>query len=333
MEYLHITTDELKEITIFLNKNKIVHHPFISPSGEMNFRDYQGRNFTVLIDRNILTQLIKLVSTGELKDDFSRKAISSLMLWAHFNNISINSGIALSEHAYNKQGNDEAGYENNLFKKAFNHYEAKVWLDLSVGKIKSISRLNLEEFDDYDFHKEYDHYKMHQVEMLKIAQIYFNDNLSIEEKFESFYRWVYDEFMICKYTVIYFALLLSGRIHSFNKEMEFLQLVRKCKNQAWDLSYLSLWSTLYHQEENPNNMIFLFGTLDKGLKEIMSMTHKNSDNIFYELFSNETGKKLINIMSEIYKRREPPLINSFDAESMIKTETEALRKIATSNSR
>jgi hypothetical protein len=278
MDFLNIKESELKHITLFLIDTKVIFHPVISPSGFPDFSNHKGRKNVLILDRNILTPMIRLLTKGHLKDEYSLKVISSLMFWAQFNNLSVTSGLALSEYAHHKGGDNEANFEKDLFLKAFNHYHPNIWLDLAFGRLKTIEPLSVDASEKFSYNKEYDHYKMHYLEMVKIAQLFFDPLLSVEQKITNFHRWVYDNLLICKYTISYLALLIGGRVNTFNKTETFDQVIDKCKNQAWDLSYLSLWSTLYYKEHETSTN-FLFATLDRGLKDIFISTHSESTDL------------------------------------------------------
>lgn len=115
MDFLKIKESELKLITLFLIDTRVIFHPVISPSGFPDFSNHKGRKNVLILDRNIFTPLIRLLTSGQLKDEYSLKVISSLMLWAQFNNLSVTSGLALSEYAHHKDGDDEANFEKDLF--------------------------------------------------------------------------------------------------------------------------------------------------------------------------------------------------------------------------
>jgi len=324
MNFLHLKESDLKKNTLLLIDNQVIFHPSISPNGIPDFTNYLGKNFILIIDRNILTQLILLLKKGQLKNDFSRKIISSLMFWAQINNIAITSGLALSEYASTKQSNDDASFENNMFKTAFDYYDMKIWLDLALERRKTIPILELNNQIEYDFYKEYDHYKMHYLELIKMAQLFFNKSITLEEKFKLFHTWNYENILICKYTTIYFALLLGGRINTFKKiGCDFNKLIEKCKNQAWDLSYLSLWSTFYYFE-NEGDDIYLFATLDKDLKLIFKETHKEQIDVYQKLFGRRLGKQISENISQVYKERIKPEINDSQLVELIKLESNNL---------
>ncbi|MBV6647430.1 MAG: hypothetical protein KI790_18370 [Cyclobacteriaceae bacterium] len=340
MDILRIKESELEQVTDFINGNQLILHPNISPTGELDFTDYKGKKFTVLLDRNLLSYLLTLVKTGELEDYKARIAISSIMLWSRFNNILLNSGFALIEYANWKKGNIEATQENNIFLKTYDHYPANTWLDLALNRRKTIPILELKEFDEYSFYKESDHFQMHFLEMLKIAELFLNIELSKEEKIINFYRWVYGNILICRYTIIYFPLLVTGKVKTFKKlKNDFSLLISRCKNQAWDLTYLSVWSTLHYNEEQADE-IYLFGTFDSELRTIFVTSHRNSDEPIYEMLGTQQGQRIVKELTNLNEKhmpREFRPIDSFDLDGMIDSQLsrvkEAWAKKTASNSR
>lgn len=332
MDFLRIKESELKQITLFLIETKIIFHPAISPTGFPDFSNHKGRKNVLILDRNILTPMIRLLTKGHLKDEYSLKVIGSLMLWAQFNNLSVTSGLALSEYAYHKEGDDEANFEKDLFLKAFNHYHPNIWLQIALGSLNTIEPLFTDASEKFSYNKEYDHFKMHYLEMLKIAQHYFDHSLSAEEKITRFHSWVYDNLLICRYTISYLPLLIGGRINTFKKVETFSQVIDKCKNQAWDLSYLSLWSTLYYNEHESNTN-YLFATLDKGLKEIFISTHSETTDLHSEILGSKVGSKVNQSMLDTFKVRQLPKFSTEKIDEMIIVELGKLEQMFNSISR
>ncbi len=326
MDFLKVKESELKQITLFLIDTKIIFHPTISPSGFPDFSNHRGRKNVLILDRNILTPMIRLLTSGHLKDEYSLKVIGSLMLWAQFNSLSVTSGLALSEYAHHKDGDDEANLEKDLFLTAFNHYHPSIWLEIALGRLKTIEPLQSLPSDKFPYSKESDHYKMHYLEMLKIAQHYFDPSMSIGDKIILFYKWVYSNLLVCKYTISYLTLLFGGRTSTFSRAQTVEHVIEKCKNQAWDLSYLSLWSTLYYKEhESATN--YLFATLDKGLKEIFMSTHSETTDLATELFGNKVGGMINQSMLDIFKVRQLPKISTDKIDEMIIEELKTLKQI------
>lgn len=327
MDFIEIKESELKEITLFLIDKKIISHPNISPNGVPDFSRYLGRKFVLILDRNLLVPLIRLVKEGKLKDSYSLKVVSSILVWSQFNNIAVTSGLALSEYAHFHKGNEKASLENDIFLRIFEQYSPKMWLDLSLGRRQTIPKIKDHVKTDFEFYNEGDHFKMHYLEMLKIAQLYFDDRYIIEEKFKKFHQWIYDNILICKYTTSFAAILFGGKSKTLNAEKrDFNEVVRKCKNQAWDLTYLSSWSTLYYYEEESDN-IYILATLDKELKEIFVLTHTETVDIHRQLFGEKVGDRIVDNLTAIYLPREKPEIDPKKLDEMIDSEKLALEEV------
>jgi len=303
MEIFEVKKSELKQITLFLIEKKVVLHPKISPDGAPDFTGYENRKFEIILDRNLLVYLLSLLNKGELKDNYKRELISSLMFWIEFNGFSLTSGLALAEYANFKNDNIEANQEHNIFNKLFIDYSPKDWLDLAVGRSKKIPISNNTIRTENNFHTKSSHFKMHYIEMLKLAQLFYNEEIPVMEKFNIFFKWIYQNIIICSYTTCLSAKILSGRSKVFNlSSISFIELNKICVNQAWDLTYLSSWSTLYWHEQQADK-IYLFATADKELKEIFSLTNKNPDKIFSTYFGKQKGKQIEQVMNSIYLPR------------------------------
>ncbi len=327
MTILEIKDTELKELSLFLNEKKIILHPKISPNGELDFTGYKGRKFVVILDQNILIQILQLAKTGELKNDISLKVVSNLLLWTTINGISLTSGLAFTEYSHFQQSNLESSFKNNVFLRIFDQYSPKQWLDLATGKIKTVPKIKLIEEKYFSFFSESDHFKMHFLEMLKLSQLYFSTEQPIIEKFREFFKWVIENILICKYTTYFAIQLLGNKSKIFKKQdLEFETIYSICKNNAWDLTYLSFWSTQYYFE-NDSSDIYLFATMDKELKELFFTTHRESNTPFFETFGDENGKAIINIMESVYVKREKPEINQIKLDKLIVDETEKLKTI------
>ncbi len=320
MKLIEIKESELKSITLFLIDKKIILHPIISPDGIPDFSGYEGREFIVILDRNILIGIIRLVNNGELKDTHSLKVISCFLAWSEFNNIALNSGLALTEYSHHHGSNIESSKENNIFLHIYKQYSPRDWFDLAMGKTKTIPKIELEKRKDFEFFLEDDHFKMHYLEMLKLSQLYFSDEHEIVKKFELFHKWVFDNILICKYTTYFAVMLLGGKSKTFRKnEIDYESINRICNNVAWDLTYLSFWSTQYYYEKDAKQ-VYLFATMDKELRDLFFLTHKESLEIYKEVFGEQKGQTIINSVSEIYVKRNKPEINPIVLDKMIQEE-------------
>ena len=326
-EVFEIDINIFREITIFLLEKRIIFHPSISPNGVPDFSQYHGKKYNLIIDRNILTKLIKFVTDGELKDPYFRKIISSLMFWVNINNIGIVSSFALMEYSYGKQNSLEANLENKIFLEIFKSYDPQIWLNVAVDKEIKIPKIVSKNRLDANFYIESDHFKMHYLEMLKLAQLYFNTELSSIKKLEIFTQWVVKNLIICRYTTFYATLLLFGKSRIFNNinPTNFDLIHQKCKNQAWDLTYLSEWSTLHYYEDNADT-IYLFATADNELKQIFIMSHKESIDTYFEIFGREITRQIFEKLNPIYRERRMPNLDMNVINKLINKEKEILKE-------
>lgn len=329
MEIIEIEENEIKSSTIFLLKKKIILHPHISPKGEPDFTNYFGRKYVLLLDRNILTKLIELCRVGHIGDMYIMKLIGSLMFWAVANNIAVTSGLALNEYANHKNNNIDANKENDLFKNIFDFYNPKLWLELALEKRKDIPAIySNNQLAKFDFNKKNDHFKMHYAEMLHAMSLYIQNNLSIEEKIIQFLQWNDENLLFCQYTIVYILLFFSNKTKK-DKALpnpSFENLVNKSSNQAWDLTYLSVWSTFYWHE-NETNTSYLFSTMDKELKRIFICTHDTMKNIFNFCLGNIRGAKVQKIYEEIINNRIKPTMSAEGIDNLVTNEEHNLKII------
>lgn len=326
MKIITIIEQHVKEVTMFLIQNKLILHPKISPKGVPDFTNYYGRDYIVILDRNILTKLIELCIRGTLNDGYLIKVLGSIMFWTEFNGVKITAGIALNEYAYNLKEDIKASRENNIFLEIFNFYSPLQWLDLALGVKNTIPPITLiEDLNSYTFNIESDHYRMHYAEILHLSNLLVDKQLKSTEKMINFIKWNSENLLFCQYTLIYACLLFSQKIKQINtKRVD--ELFKKCKNQAWDLTYLSFWSTLYW-EDNESGEVFLFCTMDKDLKKNFIATHELNQNPFVECFGEDKGTKIHKEYHKIISNRVRPEISEGILKQLIKIEEENLSEL------
>ena len=327
IKFIKLKSSDLRNITLFLIDNKIIFHPIISPNGAPDFTGYEGRKFILILDRNILVTILRLVTTGVLKDAHSLKIVSSLLLWAEYNQITITSGLALSEYSYFNKESGKASLEHNIFLEIFKQCNPGHWLELALSRRESIPPITIKNKSEYQFFIEDDHFKMHYLEMLKISQLFFSEEITLISKFKTLHHWIYENILICKYTTYFAAMVFGGKSKIFRRQKpNFDEILKKCTSQAWDLTYLSFWSTQYYHEQESNH-VYLFATMDKELKELFILTHKESLDIYIETFGMEDGKKIINILNRTYSTRPKPEIDPLILDRMIFQEKENLKRV------
>jgi len=326
MKSIFIHETEIKEITKNLVENKIIFHPRLSKDGDLNFENYCGKKLITILDRNIMTKLIELCTTGSLKDKYIQKIISSLMVWTELYRVDITSGFALLEYADFNKCDKKASKENLLFLRIFNYYEFDDWLNLAMGKSEEIPIIEIGEFTQkFKYYECVSHQRIHYAEMLYIFRLYMDKDMQDEDKVINFIEWIDENLVFCVYSVVYVALLFSRKIKQFKKNCfdDLESMKKKCENQAWDLTHLSNWSTIYwYEDESDKN--YLFATMDKDLKTIFLNGHDVTSNLFVRTFGEKKGNYIQHHYESIVDKREKNEIVDEDVEQLICTEYELL---------
>ena len=310
MEIIYVHEQDIKSITEFILDKKFIFHPKISPDGIMDFTSYKNKKYVLLLDRNLLTKMIEFFKNGVIKDSYIRKVIGSIVFWAHLNNISLNSGLALNEYANHKSENHSASEENNIFLKAMNFYSPEIWLDVATNRRESIPPLLDFPVNRYKFNVVNEHQMMHMCEMFCITRLYFDKSLSPVDKEIKFLKWNFNNLLICQYTIIYSMTVFLNKSKIFRKvdPKNLNKILSVCKNQAWDLTYLSDWSTLYWNDIE-ENVVYLFATMDKELKQLFIETHNVNSNPFNRFFNDKDAVRIQDCFTELKRNRKKPNLN------------------------
>ncbi len=131
------------------------------------------------------------------------------------------------------------------------------------------------------------------------------------EKVIAFLKWNFDNLLISQYINTYLILLFSDqngiKAPKHAKSNVFERVDKGCINQAWDLTYLSNWSTFYWDESKMNE-VFLFATADIMLKQIFINTHNGGDlfNLIDSVFPRKDADRIIQFYTEKMTNRQKP---------------------------
>ncbi len=332
MEIIYIRKSQLKAITLFLIERKIIFHPIISQDGCPDFTDREGFLNTLIIDRNIMTKIVEFCRTGLLKDPIYRKVISALIIWARFNDISISCGLAQIEYANTVNSSHMASSENEIFLNMMEHISPKIWLDVFEDKQQTINPIKCNNENSYNFLIEDQHYKMHLVEIIHLYCLYLDTTISEKEKMIRFIRWIDENLLFCSYTITYACMLFTTNVKKpkFSKSCDYKSIEKASSNQAWDLTYLSLWSTLYWEEADEGKT-YLFATMDKDIKKVFFNTHDVSSKLFIRFFGSDNGGDIDKCYNEIRKNRTKPVISDELIEKLLEIEKKRLSMVVCQN--
>lgn len=319
MSFLAIDGEEYNFIWKTICELQLIFHPRYSTEGEIDFKALSclksRKRIIIMLDRNLLSSLLRLSRDGYLKNEEEMRTIALLMTWIIMNNYSASAGLALKELA--TKTNNELGpkFELQEFNNIFKYYSSMIWLRLAEGAIYKIPvcSLPMEPFStEIKYCEEDDHLLMHIAEMLHVVYLYKQHNLSPVEKMLEFLRWNYEFLLISESTIAYITMLFTNQLgvkppkNSGSNDIE--KIFNGCKNQAWDLNYLSNWSCFQYYEETMDD-IFMFATKDILLKNIFINTYADGGvgALIETLFSKRDSQKIFEIINanEGSKRVKP----------------------------
>ena len=204
-----------------------------------------GREPVLVLDRNIFSRLINVVSKGKT-DEGSTKDIAFLIVWSVLNDVKILPYYALNEVAEGKNSEMAAQREYSIFKKIFTDITLLEWLTLASGLEEKNRTLvseeeNIEQIETRFYNTSID-YLSYYAAILHLSSVLLSEKEQIA-KFKSFFEWFYSNLKVSRYTVVYVCRLLLGnndykepkKIHG----RDIVKAIKGCQNQARDLSYLT----------------------------------------------------------------------------------------------
>lgn len=204
-----------------------------------------GREPVLVLDRNIFSRLINVVSKGKT-DEGSAKDIAFLIVWSVLNDVKILPYYALNEVAEGKNSEMAAQREYSIFKKIFTDITLLEWLTLASGLEEKNRTLvseeeNIEQIETRFYNTSID-YLSNYAAILHLSSVLLSEKEQIA-KFKSFFEWFYSNLKVSRYTVVYVCRLLLGnndykepkKIHG----KDIVKAIKGCQNQARDLSYLT----------------------------------------------------------------------------------------------
>ena len=204
-----------------------------------------GREPVLVLDRNIFSRLINVVSKGKT-DEGSTKDIAFLIVWSVLNDVKILPYYALNEVAEGKNSEMAAQREYSIFKKIFTDITLLEWLTLASGLEEKNRTLvseeeNIEQIETRFYNTSID-YLSNYAAILHLSSVLLSEKEQIA-KFKRFFEWFYSNLKVSRYTVVYVCRLLLGnndykepkKIHG----KDIVKAIKGCQNQARDLSYLT----------------------------------------------------------------------------------------------
>lgn len=280
MNYLSFEDDELDFLIKAVNNVQMIFHPQYAPNGVFTIDGIfelqnPDKDILIIADKNFVSPICEIVKSGTLQDKDRLQKVALFVTWVKFLNARATCGIGLLE-------NDTAGLSNvsgeesrQMFLHGLDKVPSQIWKDIAFGYRNEIPEIFL--FDkptpsntEYKFG---DGLLLlsNEAAIIKIVQLMRTPNTTPINKFDNFMRWYADHLDIAESIMLY-AAMVFGDVQLVAKPKsalsnDFEKVVKGIKNQAWDLTYITSWSTeYYHETENKNVM---FATDDKTQKVIV----------------------------------------------------------------
>lgn len=312
-DFVRLDSEEFSFIENGIRDLQIIFHPEIAPCGIIDknlFRKWSyEKPFWLILDRNILSSLLKFCKNGALKNKEESQIIGLIMIWTYINGISLTAGPAIQEMATKAKSQNEALKELQEFREIIDYYPAQTWLDVALGRETEIAPIVFTEKSASDISVDYsagnDHYYMAVASMIHATILYRDKSLKPVEKILRFSEWMLDNLLSSDYILAYLIMLYTGQENvkapkGANSE-DFDKIISGCENQAWDISYLTIWSTLYYEPQK-YDMHFLFATNDTLLKRIF--INKHGEYGVNGLLCKTLSQKDYNLVCDYWEERQ-----------------------------
>lgn len=317
--FLLLDEEDMNFIWDTIQEQRIIFHPTIAPDGRFDYAKFfaskEKKPFILFIDRNILISLLKFCEHGSLKNKGESQLVALIMTWAEMNDIAISAGLAIQERASHLHSQEEGLIELQKFLEAFDAYPGQMWLHVAEGRLTAIPPVTYSNKPAQNITANYDdgsdHYDMAVASLLHLVQLYRKKSMTAKEKIQDFFQWTYDHLLVGEYLLIYATLLFTGedgvKAPKHANSDDLSKIVAGCENQAWDIAYLTNWSTLYSDTEKYAEE-FLFATNDVLLKRIFIYKNRpyGLNGLLYELLSKKEYKEITDYIDEKMRNRIKP---------------------------
>lgn len=317
--FLIMDDEDVNFIWDNIQQLQIIFHPLIAPDGKFNFEKFfeikRNKPIILFVDRNILSGLLNFCEKGSLRDKEESQILGVVMTWAEMNDVAISAGLAVQERATQTQNQEEGLKELQKFLELFETYPGQIWLRIAEGRETEIIPIDfsgtIAKKINVDYSNGSDHYFMMVATMLHLVSLYRRRDMKPVDKIIDFLCWTYDNLLLSQYALVYAILLFTGqdkiKAPKNANTNDIDRIVSGCENQAWDISYLSNWSTIYGSKEEYSKE-FMFATNDYLLKHIFINTHgpNGVNGLLYEVFSKKDYNKIWDYIEERMKNRIKP---------------------------
>lgn len=237
------------------------------------------------------------------------------MAWAIFNDMPISAGMAIKERASQLHSQEKGLIELQKFLEIFEVYPGQMWLQVAEGRLTEIPPIKYSNTLAQNIAVNYadggDHYDMAVASLLHAIRLYRDQTKRPVEKVREFIQWMYDYLLVSEYLLVYVIMLFTGQDnikapkHANSNDLG--KIVAGCENQAWDIAYLTNWSTLYSDTDKYSEE-FLFATNDVLLKRIFvnCNTPYGVNGLLFNVFHKKEYNQLMDYIEDRVHNRIKP---------------------------
>lgn len=273
-----LSVEDEMEITGMLRARGVFAPSFVAQDDEDFYEplfyrrqsSYHNTNTTLLVDRNVVTRWLALLS-GKTASSEDRR-VAAIMAFAQSGNILVEPNLALYE-ATPVGGSEGTKNELRQFRLADN-LDTKYWADLAIGRIQQLSIPESElpavpiDFTEIDFEMPLRRWRRNYIILLKLAELELK-GLNRTRQITELARWMYQDFIIggpaLMFAIHYLApnSARSGLLKNL-RSVDRERALRGIRNASWDLTWLSDWIRR-GEEQKDKNTLTLLCSLDRKL--------------------------------------------------------------------
>jgi hypothetical protein len=211
------------------------------------------------------------------------------------------------------------------FLHAVDNIPAHIWKALAFGDIDQVPNQYLSsEYKTDERNFEYNEsvlYLSTEAAIIKIVELLRKESVTAIKKFVEFTNWYADNLMIAESILFYaavFANVPNVAMPKKYKSSDFSEVIKGIKNQAWDMTYIVTWSTVYSNETV--DKCYMFSTDDITQKVIIVNTIPPGECLkaLYSIFTTKKEREMLDILfeSKFGKSRIQPMKELNDDEKV-----------------
>ncbi len=325
MDILVFEDDELDTLNKVIDKLQLIFHPSICPNGKLDYHTIMelrssDKEIIIIVDNNLTSPICEIARNGYLKNPDRMCKIAALIIWAKFIGAQLSCGFSLFETDSQKLSCYTAESTRLQFLHAVDNIPAHIWKALAFGDIDSVpSYYLLSDYKTDERKYEYNEsifYLSTEAAIIKIVELIKEDNIKPIDKFIAFANWYADHLIIAESILFYAAAVFKNvpnvAMPKKCKSSDFSEVIKGIKNQAWDLTYIVTWSTVYSNEavdkcnmfatDDITQKVIIVNTIPLGecMKALYSIfTTKKEIEMIDMLIESKFGKARIQPMKEL----------------------------------